>query len=256
MTFNRAKEALLGLPAIALCLCALTSCDVGSESRSSNGESERPNDRRRDVWIEARQHVEARLVSPSTADYGTQEQSYQKSVKVLDGGRYLVHGWVDSQNRFGAMIRSRFEIELRYVGGERWELCAPIEARGDLILTRITTDKMQRRLKEGDAGRKLDLLRMKRLKQLRQQPRWRALSNDDLAEADRIIAALTQKYGDMGFHVDRAKRTVESFPAAPRKLEEVMRQAAIADVEAAMQEANRNRSALQNRKDLFESDDD
>lgn len=44
------------------------------------------------------------LVSPGSARYGNER------LRALGGGIYFVTGWVDSQNRFGALLRSNWEV--------------------------------------------------------------------------------------------------------------------------------------------------
>ena len=56
----------------------------------------------------ATKFVKQSLKSPSTAEFpGTDEKLRQ--VKHLGDFRYQINSWVDSQNGFGAMVRSGFE---------------------------------------------------------------------------------------------------------------------------------------------------
>jgi len=74
------------------------------------------------AWIMAQDFVKKRLVSPGSADFGGMfEQSYEDCVTDLGQGQYTVNGWVDSQNRFGAKLRSHFTCRLRYVGNDKWQ---------------------------------------------------------------------------------------------------------------------------------------
>jgi len=53
--------------------------------------------------------VKKKLKSPSTAKFpGTVEKS--KHINYLGSGEYEINSWVDSQNGFGAMIRSNFSV--------------------------------------------------------------------------------------------------------------------------------------------------
>lgn len=70
------------------------------------------------AWGMARTFVETRLVSPGSADYGWQTSS--ECVTDLGQGVYVVKGWVDAQNRFGAKVRSYFTCRVKYVGKEEW----------------------------------------------------------------------------------------------------------------------------------------
>lgn len=77
------------------------------------------------AWVMAQDFVKKFLRAPSTADFGSvfgEYQDPQKCVKYLGSGRYQVRGWVDSQNAFGATIRSDFLIELQDKGDDRWGL--------------------------------------------------------------------------------------------------------------------------------------
>jgi len=40
----------------------------------------------------------------------------------LGGGRYRVQSYVDAQNSFGAMIRTRYDCTVHWIGGDRWKL--------------------------------------------------------------------------------------------------------------------------------------
>lgn len=72
----------------------------------------------------AQQFVNDRLKSPSTASYGGifsgDYQDADSVVTNLGGGKYRVVAWVDSQNAFGATIRTHFVCELEYVGSDKW----------------------------------------------------------------------------------------------------------------------------------------
>lgn len=72
-----------------------------------------------DAYFVAQSFVEKRLVSPSTAKFPTISQI---SVRNDDWNRWIVTGYVDSQNGFGAMIRTKYQAVLRYVGDEKYRL--------------------------------------------------------------------------------------------------------------------------------------
>lgn len=55
----------------------------------------------------AKDFVKAKLKSPSTAEFPiASEQS--KHINKLSNGSYKINSWVDSQNGFGATIRTKF----------------------------------------------------------------------------------------------------------------------------------------------------
>lgn len=63
----------------------------------------------------AEDFVKQRLKSPSTAEFiGTFEKS--DHITELENDEYLINSWVDSQNSFGAMIRSKFSCKIIFEG--------------------------------------------------------------------------------------------------------------------------------------------
>lgn len=66
----------------------------------------------------AREFVRQRLKAPSTATFAS---CVEAGVAKLPNGDYTVMAWVDSQNTFGAMIRTRYLATLRPVG-DKWQL--------------------------------------------------------------------------------------------------------------------------------------
>ena len=69
-----------------------------------------------DARFMCRQFVEDRLKAPATADF------CNETVTALDGDRFRVAGSVDSENSFGATLRTEYSCALRYDGDERWTL--------------------------------------------------------------------------------------------------------------------------------------
>jgi hypothetical protein len=75
----------------------------------------------------AQEFVKDSLKSPSTASFGggslsSDFQDPNKCVTNQPDGTYLVIGWVDSQNSFGATVRNEFIVKLRYKGDRKWSL--------------------------------------------------------------------------------------------------------------------------------------
>lgn len=54
-------------------------------------------------------YVQEHLKSPSTAEFPWADKV---KVKRLTGCRYLVQGYVDAQNGFGAMVRTQYSVEV------------------------------------------------------------------------------------------------------------------------------------------------
>ena len=81
-----------------------------------------------EAWAIVQNFIQLQLKSPSTASFGgvfsSEFQDYDKCVRSVGGDQYVVTGWVDSQNGFGATVRTDFTVKLRYTGveGEHWHL--------------------------------------------------------------------------------------------------------------------------------------
>lgn len=71
-----------------------------------------------EAWTMAKEFVEDRLKSPASADYGGQVSS--ETVTQTGENTFSVSAWVDSENAFGATIRTRFDCKLRYRGDGNW----------------------------------------------------------------------------------------------------------------------------------------
>jgi len=92
-------------------LAILLSNNSSPQSRSDSSRSETKTA----VWVFAQQLCKERLKSPSTASFGGMFSDLQVSDDVVTysgDGKYQVIAWVDSQNGFGAMIRTRFICEI------------------------------------------------------------------------------------------------------------------------------------------------
>ena len=85
----------------------------GSDDSSSDYEVSHPN--KFLAYNYAEDAVEKNLKSPSTAEFpgATEKNSH---IQYLGNGEYKINSWVDSQNGFGAMIRSNFSIEIIFKG--------------------------------------------------------------------------------------------------------------------------------------------
>ncbi len=68
--------------------------------------------------------VKKRLKSPSSADFPGIFDGKAGHIKRLGGYKYLIASWVDSQNAFGAMIRTQFIGEIEQVSEDDWQLIA------------------------------------------------------------------------------------------------------------------------------------
>ena len=70
--------------------------------------------------VQAKEFVRARLKAPSTAEFPGMFE--QKQVERLPNHHYAVVSWVDAQNGFGAMIRTRYKADVMQIDEYRWIL--------------------------------------------------------------------------------------------------------------------------------------
>ncbi len=66
------------------------------------------------AYITAQSFVKAMLKSPKTADFPFLDYSHRN----LGDGKWIIQSYVDSQNGFGAMIRTQYQIEMQFNGGD------------------------------------------------------------------------------------------------------------------------------------------
>ena len=82
-----------------------------------------------EVWTVAEILITQQLKSPSTAEWGGlfagDWQDPREAVTELEENHYRVVGWVDSQNTFGGIVRTDFELEIKRME-DGWELVGPI----------------------------------------------------------------------------------------------------------------------------------
>ena len=70
------------------------------------------------AYVMTQQLVTNQLKSPSSAKF-----PYSSDVSVKrDGVGWTIVGYVDSQNGFGAMIRTKYLAKVEYLGGDQWKL--------------------------------------------------------------------------------------------------------------------------------------
>lgn len=112
-------KGLLIVGAVFIFGIILMSSFSGGSGGSSSGNSG-PNHDKSTAWIMTQDFVEKRLSSPSTAEFPNSSNS---GVEIKQSSTtYNINGFVDSENGFGAMIRTNFQAEVRYDGGGTWSL--------------------------------------------------------------------------------------------------------------------------------------
>lgn len=94
---------------------ALSSDSSSSTSTETVVKDKKADDIKLMARVIAEKNIERMLKSPKTADF-----CYPK-VSNPEENRYLVVSCVDSENSFGAMLRSNWTVELHYLGGDELE---------------------------------------------------------------------------------------------------------------------------------------
>jgi hypothetical protein len=74
------------------------------------------------AYVMMQEFVKRNLVSPGSAKFEWISEPDCKITK--DGFDYTISSWVDSQNAFGAVLRTRFAGIVRQVDKDNWELVA------------------------------------------------------------------------------------------------------------------------------------
>lgn len=72
------------------------------------------------AYVMSQQFLNEKLKSPSTAEYPTDVD--KDIVTYMGDSVFHINSYVDSQNGFGAMIRSKYNATLKFNGGDKWEL--------------------------------------------------------------------------------------------------------------------------------------
>lgn len=69
--------------------------------------------------VMAEEFVKNSLKSPSSAKFQWYDEN---QVEDLGDGKYKVTSYVDSQNSFGAMLRTNYVCTVKYIGNDKWSL--------------------------------------------------------------------------------------------------------------------------------------
>lgn len=74
-----------------------------------------------DAFVMCKQFMGDRLKAPSTASFATAADD-GVAIRRIDQAQFRVQAYVDAQNSFGAMIRTRYTCLVRHTGGDQWRL--------------------------------------------------------------------------------------------------------------------------------------
>lgn len=105
----------LGPVGVIIVILVVLCCGYGLFKSAAKGD-DKPSSYEAKAMCE--KFVEDRLKAPSTADYSGE-------TATESGGTWTVTGRVDSENSFGAKIRSSFTCKMT-VSGDTWRLVGPV----------------------------------------------------------------------------------------------------------------------------------
>ena len=71
------------------------------------------------AYVMAEGWVEDRLKAPSTAKF---PNNYDEHTTKISENKFRINSYLDAENSFGAMIRTRFTAVVEYVGDDKWRL--------------------------------------------------------------------------------------------------------------------------------------
>jgi len=74
------------------------------------------------AYIMSEMVVKDNLKAPSTAEFPGYGKSEVQKLDYLDDDIYIVRSYVDAENAFGAMVRTKYKIELEYTGDYGWKV--------------------------------------------------------------------------------------------------------------------------------------
>jgi len=96
--------------------------EVAAKERAALLEQEKADarkkkDNHRMAYVMMQEYVKKNLKAPSTAKFPSLDYKWQKREDIYD-----IVGYVDSQNSFGAMIRTKFSGTIQDIGDDYWKL--------------------------------------------------------------------------------------------------------------------------------------
>lgn len=110
------KKPVSALALILVVLILVACVVIGILGRKSSGPSG-PDQFTARVMCE--KFVKDRLKAPASAEFAPGSETH---TLAKGKGAYKITSWVDSQNSFGAMIRTNYTCEVSYQGDDQWRL--------------------------------------------------------------------------------------------------------------------------------------
>ncbi|RPI06745.1 MAG: hypothetical protein EHM64_01860 [Ignavibacteriae bacterium] len=108
---KRKKYWYIILGVFAFIVIANLFSDSGTQSKDSL---------RTNAYTMAKHFIKEQLTSPASADFASMSES---NISTKDGVTFTISSYVDSQNSFGAVIRTNFVVKIRYIEStNKWRL--------------------------------------------------------------------------------------------------------------------------------------
>jgi hypothetical protein len=101
---------------IVLGVCILIWLPFLFSSSGSSTTQPKEEDYSTTAYLQSQGYVKNALKSPASAKF-----PYSYEIRNLPDNRFVVSSYVDSQNSFGAMLRSNWVVTLQYLGGNEFE---------------------------------------------------------------------------------------------------------------------------------------
>lgn len=111
--FSRTLKIIFILSAIGFGLYAII------YSLSRNSDSWKTDYNVAGAYVQMEDYVKQRLKSPSTAKFAN---VLSANIEQLENQTYKIDSYVDSQNGFGAIIRTRYIGEVQQISEDEWQL--------------------------------------------------------------------------------------------------------------------------------------
>jgi len=129
------KRVLLGLIPVLIVIVIAVFVVSSNDKKQEVVQDVKKEPSRTEVCVQAQMLIEQTLKSPATADFPVCNDF--SITRTTDGG-YIVESYVDSQNGFGALIRTDFTIAFSYINGGKQVITEALTVDGKVEYVRET----------------------------------------------------------------------------------------------------------------------
>ena len=123
---NEKKHLISIISLLLFCVFALGSSDTetntNSNTNSNTNISWETKNNRSMAYIMMEDFIKSQLKSPSTAKFPGVFAGKLDHVSAIGNQTYIIRSYVDSQNGFGAIIRTNFIGKIKQIGANNWKL--------------------------------------------------------------------------------------------------------------------------------------